>query len=119
MTWVKVFERRRPAGKPFPELLPRERVVVAAPESCTGCESQRLSKVDEDVTETLEVIRRQWIQTVRVKFTCRDCEQPSQAPAPCHTRCRGAGRVRTCSPRPCSVPRHGRGLIFDDRQPFI
>jgi transposase len=38
----------------------------------------------EDITETLEVIPRQWkvIQHVREKFTCRDCEKISQAPAP-------------------------------------
>ena len=28
---VKAFERRRPSRKPFPEHLPRERVVIAAP----------------------------------------------------------------------------------------
>ncbi len=35
-----------------------------------------LSKLGEDVTETLEVIPRQWkvIQHVREKFSCRDCE---------------------------------------------
>jgi transposase len=38
------------------------------------------------VTETLESIPRQWkvIQHVREKFTCRDCEKISQAPAPFH-----------------------------------
>ena len=90
-TQVKGFERRRPSRKPFPEHLPRERVVVAAPSSCTCCGSQRLSKVGEDVTETLEVIPRRWkvIQTVREKFTCRDCEKLSQAPAPYHAVPRG------------------------------
>jgi transposase len=33
-TLVKSFERRRPARKPFPEHLLRERIVVAAPQSC-------------------------------------------------------------------------------------
>ena len=90
-TGVKGFERRRPSRKPFPEYLPRERVVVAAPTSCTCCGSQRLSKVGEDVTETLEVIPRRWkvIQTVREKFTCRECEKLSQAPAPYHAVPRG------------------------------
>jgi len=55
---VKSFERRRPARKPFPEHLPRERVVIAAPESCPCCGSTRLSKLGEDITETLEVIRK-------------------------------------------------------------
>ena len=44
-TEVKGFERRRPSRKPFPEHLPRERVVVPAPESRACCGSQRLSKV--------------------------------------------------------------------------
>ena len=90
-TTVKAFERRRPSRKPFPEHLPRERVVVPGPESCTCCGSQRLSKVGEDVTETLEVIPRRWkvIQTVREKFSCRECEKLSQAPAPYHAVPRG------------------------------
>ena len=48
-------------------------------------------KLGEDVTETLEVIPRQWkvIQHVREKFTCRDCESISQPPAPFHVTPRG------------------------------
>ena len=84
---VAAFERRRPARKPFPEHLPRERVVVEAPTSCTCCGSARIVKMGEDITETLEVIPRQWkvVQTVREKFTCRDCEKISQPPAPLST----------------------------------
>ena len=90
-TEVKGFVRRKPSRKPFPEHLPRERVVVPAPASCACCGSERLSKVGEDVTETLEVIPRRWkvIQTVREKFTCRDCERISQPPAPFHATPRG------------------------------
>jgi hypothetical protein len=54
----RAFERKRPARKPFPEHLPRERVVVPAPCSCPACGGERLSKLGEDVTETLEVIPR-------------------------------------------------------------
>ena len=73
---VTSFTRKRPSRKPFPDHLPRERVVIPAPEVCDCCGSARLYKLGEDVTETLEVIPRQWkvIQTVREKFTCRDCE---------------------------------------------
>lgn len=90
-TSVAAFERRRPARKPFPEHLPRERVVVEAPAACTCCGSGRIVKMGEDITETLEVIPRQWkvIQTVREKFTCRDCEKISQPPAPFHPTPRG------------------------------
>src|SRR5262249_4036737 len=51
----------------------------------------RLAKLGEDVTETLEVIPRQWkvIQTVREKFTCRACETITQPPAPFHPIARG------------------------------
>jgi transposase len=50
-----------------------------------------LSKLGEDVTETLEVIPRAWkvIQTVREKFSCRDCETITQPPAPFHVVPRG------------------------------
>ena len=90
-TEVSGFVRRKPSRKPFPDHLPRERVVVPAPTSCACCGSDRLSKVGEDVTETLEVIPRRWkvIQTVREKFTCRDCERISQPPAPFHATPRG------------------------------
>ena len=90
-TSVAAFERRRPARKPFPEHLPRERVVVEAPAACTCCGSARIVKMGEDVTETLEVIPRRWkvIATVREKFTCRDCGKISQPPAPFHAIPRG------------------------------
>ena len=90
-TSVAAFTRKRPARKPFPAHLPRERVVVAGPTACACCGGKRLSKLGEDVTETLEVIPRQWkvIQTVREKFSCRDCETIGQAPAPFHVIARG------------------------------
>ncbi len=88
---VDAFTRRRPSRQPFPEHLPRERVVEPAPCACGVCGGARLSKLGEDVTETLEVIPRQWkvIQHVREKFSCRDCEAISQAPAPFHVTPRG------------------------------
>ena len=44
-TEVKGFTRRKPARKPFPAHLPRERVVVPPPTSCACCGSDRLSKI--------------------------------------------------------------------------
>jgi transposase len=83
-TPVRAFTRRKPARKPFPAHLPRERVIVPGPTTCSCCGSSRLAKLGEDVTERLEVVPRQWkvVQIVREKFTCRDCEKISQAPAP-------------------------------------
>jgi transposase len=90
-TKVASFTRRRPSRKPFPEHLPRERVIVPGPAVCACCGGARLSKLGEDITETLEVIPKSWkvIQHVREKFTCRDCEKISQAPAPFHVIARG------------------------------
>ncbi len=88
---VKAFNRKHPARRPFPAHLPRERIIVAGPATCACCGSARLAKLGEDVTESLEVIPRSWkvIQTVREKFTCRDCESISQPPAPFHVTPRG------------------------------
>ncbi|HJR20254.1 MAG TPA: IS66 family transposase [Dongiaceae bacterium] len=83
-TSVRAFTRSKPARKPFPAHLPRERVMVPGPTECVCCGSKRLAKLGEDVTERLEVVPRQWkvVQIVREKFTCRECEKISQAPAP-------------------------------------
>jgi transposase len=90
-TTVAGFTRQRPSRKPFPEHLPRERVLIAAPAACPCCGGTRLSKLGEDVTETLEVVPRSWkvIQHVREKVSCRDCEAIAQAPAPFHVIPRG------------------------------
>ena len=90
-TKVASFTRKRPSRKPFPEHLARERVIVPGPTACNCCGGLRLSRLGEDITETLEVIPKSWkvIQHVREKFTCRDCEKISQAPAPFHVIARG------------------------------
>ena len=91
-TTVGPFTRRKPVRAPFPAHLPRERVVIPGPTACPCC-GGKLAKLGETITETLEVVPRQWkvIQTVREKFTCRQCERISQAPAPFHPIARGAG----------------------------
>lgn len=88
---VRGFERRRPARRPLPEHLPRERIVYPAPAACPCCGGGTLRKIGEDVTETLELIPRQWkvIQHVREKFSCRACEAITQPPAPSHPIARG------------------------------
>jgi transposase len=90
-TIVRGFTRARPERNTFPDHLPRERVVIAPPTACECCGGNRLRKLGEDVTRTLESIPRQWkvVETVREKFSCRDCEKISQAPAPFHAVARG------------------------------
>jgi transposase len=88
---VQSFERRKPARRPLPEHLPRERIVYPAPAACPCCGRETLRKLGEDVTEMLELVPRQWkvIQHVREKFSCRACEAISQPPAPSHPIARG------------------------------
>jgi transposase len=88
---VRSFTRRRPVRKPFPEDIERERIVLAAPTGCPCCGSANLSKLGEDVTETLEIVPRRWklIETVREKFSCRACQTIAQPPAPFHATPRG------------------------------
>jgi transposase len=90
-TNVQPFTRKKPFRKPFPEHLPRERVVSPSPKVCPCCGGDNLCKLGETVTETLESVPRQWkvIQTVREKLVCRSCETITQPPAPFHVIPRG------------------------------
>ena len=82
--------RQKPVRGPLPPHLPRERVVIPSPSACSCC-GGKLSKLGEDVTETLEVVPRSWkvVQTVRERFSCRSCERVTQPPAPFHPIARG------------------------------
>lgn len=88
---VRAFTRKHPVRKPWPADIERERVVIDPPTTCACCGGSRLAKLGEDVNETLEEIPRRFklIETVREKFTCRDCERISQSPAPFHATPRG------------------------------
>jgi hypothetical protein len=75
---------RRKTRRNFPDHLLRRRIVHPAPACCPCCGGTKLSKIDEDVTETLDVVPRQLFVTehVREKFSCRSCEKITQPPAP-------------------------------------
>jgi transposase len=81
---------RKPARRPLPENLPRERIVYPAPCTCPKCGGP-VRKLGEDVTETLECEPRRWkvVEHVREKVSCRSCEAVSQPPAPSHPIARG------------------------------
>jgi len=110
-TTVRAFSRARPRRLPLPEHLPRERVVVPSPTECPCCGSQKLCNLGETVSETLESVPRQWkvIQTVREKFTCRDCEKGGREYRPPRLRRRQrvkrAGGQPAASPLPCHSAR--------------
>jgi transposase len=81
---------RKPARRPLPENLPRERIVYPAPCACPKCGGP-VRKLGEDITETLECEPRRWkvVEHVREKVSCRCCEAISQPPAPSHPIARG------------------------------
>jgi transposase len=88
---VQGFTRRQATRRNFPADLPRRRIVHPGPTSCPCCGGSKLSKIGEDVTETLDVVPRQWFVTehVREKLSCRSCETITQPPAPFHAIARG------------------------------
>jgi transposase len=88
---VQGFTRRKATRRNFPDDLPRRRIVHPMPAACPCCGGDRLSKIGEDVTETLDVVPRKWFVTehVREKFSCRSCETIMQPPAPFHAIARG------------------------------
>lgn len=90
-TLIGERQRRQPKRGPLPAHLPRERVVIAPPTTCPCCGSEKLSKLGEDITETLEIIPRKFFvrQTVRERWSCRACEKITQPPAPFHVIARG------------------------------
>jgi transposase len=81
---------RKPARRPLPAHLPRERIVYPAPCACPKCGGP-VRKLGEDVTESLECEPRRWkvVEHVREKVSCRACEAVSQPPAPSHPIARG------------------------------
>ncbi len=85
--------RRRPERGPrkLPENLLVERVVEPAPCVCGKCGGDRLRKLGEVVSKTLECEPRRWkiIERVREKFACRDCDGVTEPPAPSHPIPRG------------------------------
>ncbi|VIO64951.1 hypothetical protein CI1B_00450 [Bradyrhizobium ivorense] len=87
----KRAQNPRPPRRPLPDNLPVERVVEPAPCACGKCGSERLHKLGEVVSKTLECEPRRWkiIEHVREKFSCRDCEAITEAPAPSHPIPRG------------------------------
>src|SRR5215475_698459 len=52
---VQGFTRSKGTRRNFPDHLPRRRVVHPGPTSCPCCGGTKLSKVGEDITETLDV----------------------------------------------------------------
>lgn len=116
---VPSFERRKPARRPLPEHLPRERIVYPVPATCSCCGDSRLRRIGEDVTETLELVPRRWkvIQHVREKLVCRACEAITQPPAPSHPIARGRAGPKLlahvlCAKYGLHLPLHRQSEVY-------
>ena len=98
-TQVRAFSRRKPARQPFPAHLPRDRIIVPGPTACVCCGSTRLAKLGEDVTETLEVVPRQWkvVQHVARSSPAGSARGLARRRRR-STRCRAALQAQACSP---------------------
>ena len=90
-TPVAVALTQKPARRPLPEGLPRERLVHAAPTACPCCSGTSFRKLGEDTTETLERVPAHWkvVVHVRERLACRTCDTIVQTPAPTHPIARG------------------------------
>ena len=89
---AKEKRARGPRGpRKLPDDLPVERIVEPAPCACGKCGGLRLRKLGEVVSKTLESEPRRWkiVEHVREKFSCRDCDGITEAPAPSHSIPRG------------------------------
>lgn len=82
---------QKPARRSLDDKLPRERLVHTAPCACRHCGSAKIRKLDEKITETLELVPERWkvVQHVREVFTCRECDKITETPAPSHPIARG------------------------------
>ena len=83
---------RTPRGpRKLPDNLPVDRIEETAPCAYRKCGRSRLRKLGEEVTKTLECKPRRGkiVERVRGRFTCRECESVTEAPAPLHPIPRG------------------------------
>ena len=73
----------KPARRPLPDHLPRQVVEHATACACSAC-GGTLRRLGEDVTEVLDYVPASFrvVRHVRPKFSCRQCETITQAPAP-------------------------------------
>ena len=123
-TTVASFTRKRPSRQPFPDHLPRERRIVPGPVACACCGGARLSRLGEDITETLEVhpkvLEGDPARPGEVLLPGLREDQPGAGAVPRHrqglgrTQPAGDGAVREVWPAPAAQPA-GRALCQGGR----
>src|SRR5467141_3195483 len=117
-TTVASFTRKRPARKPFPEHLPRERVIVPGPAACLCCDSDNLVHVPTPGSKAFHRYtgqcpspagqyrgrqhRRLWPQSRDRCSRTKICE-PQGRSCGCGGSARHIGRQRRPAPRPATA----------------
>ena len=93
---MHAFTRRKPVRGAVAGASAARARGVPGPTACPCC-GGKLAKLGETITETLEVVPRQWkvIQTVREKFTCRCLREdhPAAGAVPSDRRAAAPGRA--------------------------
>jgi len=79
--------KHRPKRLKLPEHLPRDEIVIPAPEVCSGCGGREFRKISDDTSETFEYVPSSFkvIRHIRPRCACINCEQIVQGCAPGNT----------------------------------
>ena len=89
----------KPARRPLPENLPRERIVYPAPCACGKCGGVNLRKLGEALTESLECEPRRWkALSTCAKSSLAGTVKGSPSRRRPRTRSRAAAPDQACSP---------------------
>jgi transposase len=72
--------KKKPKRKRLPEDLPREEVIIPAPQTCSSCGGEKFRKIADDVSEILEYVPAHYkiIRFIRPRCACVTCEHIMQ-----------------------------------------
>lgn len=73
--------KQKPRRQKIPKSVPREDIIVNAPNKCRDCGEEDLRKIGEDVSEVLEYVPASFkvLRYIRPRLVCKKCEAMNQA----------------------------------------
>lgn len=79
---VPTAQASRPRRHELPDHLPREEVLIGAPNGVCPCCGGALHSIGESVSEMLDWVPAEFcvVRTIRPKFACRNCKQLFKQP---------------------------------------
>jgi transposase len=74
-------EKKKPRRQKTPDSIPREDIIVEAPEKCSECGGDTLRQIGEDTSEVLEYSPASFkvLRYIRPRCVCKKCEAMNQA----------------------------------------